>query len=111
MKNRTLVRELFASSQDFGGKTIKVAGWARTIRDSKAFGFIELNDGTYFKNLQVVFERENLTEIPQETLIFRGVETTITLTPYERKRFAKVIVSFRALKTANPYSILFFPFC
>ena len=33
-----------------------VSGWVRTVRDSKAFGFIELNDGTYFKNLQIVLE-------------------------------------------------------
>ena len=44
----------------YGGKSITVAGWARTIRDSKAFGFIELNDGSCFKSTQIVFERANL---------------------------------------------------
>ena len=91
MKNRTLVRELFASSQDFGGKTIKVAGWARTIRDSKAFGFIELNDGTYFKNLQVVFERENLTNYDDIAKLNVGssiiVEGVLVLTPDAKQPF------------------------
>lgn len=44
----------------YGGKSVTVAGWARTIRDSKAFGFIELNDGSCFKSTQIVFERANL---------------------------------------------------
>ena len=91
MKNRTLVRELFASSQDFGGKTIKVAGWARTIRDSKAFGFIELNDGTYFKNLQVVFERENLSNYDDIAKLNVGssiiVEGVLALTPEAKQPF------------------------
>lgn len=91
MKNRTLVRELFASSQDFGGKTIKVAGWARTIRDSKAFGFIELNDGTYFKNLQVVFERENLSNYDDIAKLNVGssiiVEGVLVLTPEAKQPF------------------------
>ncbi len=44
----------------YGGQEVTVAGWARTIRDSKAFGFIELNDGSCFKSTQIVFERVNL---------------------------------------------------
>lgn len=49
--NRTEIRQLFASPQDFEGKTVTVCGWVRTIRDSKALGFIELNDGGCFNNL------------------------------------------------------------
>ena len=62
MQKRTLIKDIFASPEIYGGKELTVMGWARTIRDSKAFGFIELNDGSYFKNLQVVFEREKLSE-------------------------------------------------
>ena len=57
---RTLLRELYTSLSEFDGKTVTVCGWAKTIRDSKSFGFIELNDGSYFKNTQIVFEREFL---------------------------------------------------
>ena len=45
---RLTLKELNASIDCYGGKTVTVAGWARTIRDSKAFGFIELNDGSCF---------------------------------------------------------------
>ena len=57
---RTYVKELFSEPKKFADKTITVAGWARTIRSSNAFGFIELNDGSFFSNLQIVFESEKL---------------------------------------------------
>ena len=53
---RTEIKKLFAAPEEFEGKEIKVSGWVRTIRSSKSIGFIELNDGSCFKNLQVVFE-------------------------------------------------------
>ena len=49
---------MFSKIDEFDGKDVVVGGWVRTIRDSKAFGFIELNDGSSFKCLQVVLERE-----------------------------------------------------
>ncbi len=45
---------LFADQEHLDGKEVPMSGWARTIRDMKTFGFIELNDGSCFKNLQVV---------------------------------------------------------
>lgn len=55
---RELIKDLFSKIDEFDGKDVVVGGWVRTIRDSKAFGFIELNDGSGFKCLQVVLERE-----------------------------------------------------
>ena len=55
------IRELYHSQLTEGIAEISVSGWVRTVRDSKAFGFIELNDGTFFKNLQIVLE-DGLTE-------------------------------------------------
>ena len=55
----TSIRSLYQGQPEAG--EITVSGWVRTVRDSKAFGFIELNDGTYFKNLQLVLE-DGLTE-------------------------------------------------
>ena len=52
---RTTVVQIFADQAAFGGQTVTVCGWARTIRDMKTFGFLELNDGSCFQNLQVVF--------------------------------------------------------
>lgn len=62
---RIEIRELNTSFQQLDGKEVFVCGWVRTIRDSKTFGFIEINDGTFFKNLQVVFDDslENFQEI------------------------------------------------
>jgi asparaginyl-tRNA synthetase len=51
-----LIRQLFKESEVHLGQAIQVSGWVRTLRDSKTFGFIELNDGSFFKNLQIVFD-------------------------------------------------------
>ena len=63
---RVTLRELSKTSESYGDSLITVAGWVKTLRTSKHLGFIELNDGTTFKNLQVVFEDnkvENFNEI------------------------------------------------
>ena len=54
---RELISNIYASAESFGGKTVTLGGWVRNLRDSKAFGFIDLNDGSYFRSVQVVFER------------------------------------------------------
>lgn len=51
-----LVKDLYRNTEKYSGKEIKVSGWVRTVRDSKTFGFIELNDGSFFKNVQIVFD-------------------------------------------------------
>ena len=88
---RTTVKEIFASPEQFAGKEITVAGWARTIRSSNAFGFIELNDGSYFSNLQIVFEEQfldNYKDIAKQnvgaSLIVVG---TLVLTPEAKQPF------------------------
>ena len=53
---RELIKSIYADQNAYGGKEITVGGWARSIRDSKAFGFIDLYDGSCFKTMQVVFE-------------------------------------------------------
>lgn len=65
------IKKLFRAPQDYVGRTITVPGWVKTVRDSKTFGFIELNDGTFFRNLQVVFEEgklENFKEVARLTV-------------------------------------------
>ena len=51
-----VVKELFRNSEKYFGKEITISGWVKTVRDSKNFGFIELNDGSFFKNIQIVFD-------------------------------------------------------
>ena len=50
----TTVKEIFRDYEQFLGTEITLGGWIRTSRDSKAFGFIELNDGSYLTNIQIV---------------------------------------------------------
>ncbi|MDR0879780.1 MAG: asparagine--tRNA ligase [Clostridioides sp.] len=59
------VKELYRNQEEYVGKKVKVAGWIRTSRGSKNFGFIELNDGSFFKNMQIVCEDklENFKEV------------------------------------------------
>ena len=66
----TLIKDLFRNKEKYDGKEIKVSGWIRTLRDSKTFGFIELNDGSFFKNLQIVFNDtlDNFKEVSKLTI-------------------------------------------
>ncbi|MDF2801271.1 MAG: asparaginyl-tRNA synthetase [Anaerocolumna sp.] len=59
------IRELYRNKEDYIGKEITLGGWVRSIRDSKAFGFIVLHDGTYFETLQIVYHdtMSNFAEI------------------------------------------------
>jgi len=50
------IKDLYANYNDYDGKSLQVQGWAKSIRDMKAYGFIELNDGSYFKSVQIVME-------------------------------------------------------
>ncbi len=61
----TLIKQILRKPEEHVDKTVKISGWIRTIRSSKAFGFIEVNDGSFFKNLQVVFDEklENFEDI------------------------------------------------
>lgn len=52
--NRTKIAQLYADADAFAGKTVTVAGWVKSVRDMKNFGFVTLNDGSCFKDLQVV---------------------------------------------------------
>ena len=56
MMSYTKIATIFADSEALSGQTVTVGGWVRTIRDLKGFGFIELNDGSCFRNLQIVME-------------------------------------------------------
>ena len=51
-----IVKDLFLNIDKYENKEISIEGWVKTVRDSKTFGFIELNDGSFFKNIQIVFE-------------------------------------------------------
>ena len=81
----TKIATIFADSETLSGKEVTVGGWARTIRDMKNFGFVELNDGSCFKNLQVVMEAgtlANYAEIASQNVGAALIVTgTVVLTP------------------------------
>lgn len=68
--NGTLVKDLYRKTGDYINNNVQVAGWVRTVRSSKSFGFIELNDGSFFKNLQIVFDEklDNFEELTKLTI-------------------------------------------
>ncbi len=65
------MKELYAQKEKYLHKKIQITGWVRTVRSSKTFGFIELNDGTFFSNLQVVYD-ENLSNYKEVSKLITG---------------------------------------
>ena len=63
--NKLVIKDLYKNTNEYKDKEVTLEGWVRTIRDSKTFGFIELNDGSFFKNVQIVFsdKLDNFAEI------------------------------------------------
>ncbi|MCH5153310.1 MAG: asparagine--tRNA ligase [Clostridiales bacterium] len=86
---RVVIKELLANGKKFDGKLVTVCGWAKTIRDSKVFGFIELNDGSCFKSLQIVFEQSKLDNFDEIAHLNVGsalvVTGTVALTPENKQ--------------------------
>ena len=81
----TKIAAIYADSETLSGQTVTVGGWVRTIRDMKQFGFLELNDGSCFKNLQVVMDAgvlSNYVEIAAQNVGAALVVTgAVVLTP------------------------------
>ena len=103
---RTEIARIFADMEQFGGQEVTVCGWARTIRDMKNFGFIELNDGSCFKNLQVVMDVEalsNYKEIASQNvgaaLIVKG---TVVLTPAAKQPLEVKATSIEVEGVSSP---------
>lgn len=74
---RVEIRDLYKAYQGYDGKTITLCGWARTIRDSKNIGFIELNDGA-FKSAQIVMERSKVKNYDEAVKQLTGTSFAVT---------------------------------
>ncbi|WP_313118977.1 asparagine--tRNA ligase [Proteiniclasticum ruminis] len=84
------VKELYRNAQDYEGQSVRLSGWIRTSRVSKSFGFIELNDGGFFKNAQIVFDEslENFQEVAKYHIATAiTVEGTVIYTPDAKQPF------------------------
>lgn len=95
------IKSLFRSPDQYLGQKVKVGAWVRTVRSSKEFGFIEVNDGTFFKGLQVVFEASlaNFSEV-EKLSVGSSIEVSGTLVespaagqPFELKAEQIVIIN------------------
>jgi asparaginyl-tRNA synthetase len=88
---KVLVKDLVRESASYAGKEIEVSGWIRTNRDQKSYGFISLNDGTHFSPVQIVYDRDQLSDFDRVARL--GVGSAITakgvleLTPEAKQPF------------------------
>ncbi len=88
---RAYVKDIYRDRERYDGQEVTVSGWIRTLRASNKFGFIELNDGTFFESIQVVLsvdELENFEEVakyPIATAIH--VTGELVLTPDAKQPF------------------------
>lgn len=95
----TLIKQLYRETEKFTDKEVSVSGWIRTQRNSKTFGFIELNDGSFFKNIQIVFDDklDNFVEITKLAISSSlTVEGKVVATPNSKQAFelhaSKIII-------------------
>lgn len=90
-KDNVLVRSLYRNTDEYLNKEVAITGWIRTLRASNAFGFIEINDGSFFKNVQIVFGSElanfkDISKLPISSslkVIGTVVETPNAKQPFE----------------------------
>ena len=86
-----LLRELYRNTAEYGGQEVVIKGWVRNNRASNKFGFIELNDGSFFKSVQVVYEEEFLTNFEEISKAYVAtaleVKGVVELTPNAKQPF------------------------
>ena len=103
---RVLFKDLYNDISAFDGKAITVGGWARSIRDSKSFGFIDLNDGSCFKGVQIVFEREKVANYDEIASLNVGSAVVVTgkviATPQNKQPFEINADSIAVEGTSTP---------
>lgn len=75
---RVLIADLYQQLSEYDGKSVTVCGWIRSVRASKAFGFIDLNDGSCFKGIQIVFEEGKIDNYKEAAKMNVGASVVIT---------------------------------
>ena len=87
---QALIKDLYRNTESYIEQKVQLSGWIRTIRDSRNFGFIELNDGSFFKGVQIVFDEQlanfkEITKLPISSSI--RVEGDFIYTPQAKQPF------------------------
>ena len=90
MQKNVLVKSIYRNTKEYASKEVTISGWIRTLRASNTFGFIEVNDGSFFKNIQVVFSSElenfkDISKLPISSSI--SVIGTLVETPDAKQPF------------------------
>ncbi len=86
----TRIKDIFLAPERFGGSTVRLAGWVRTVRDSKAFAFVELNDGSTVKSIQLVLDETTANfELGRKLSVGSAIyaEGEVLLTPEAKQPF------------------------
>ena len=103
---RILMSEFYKNAEKYADQQVVVCGWVRTIRDSKSFGFIELNDGSCFKSVQIVFEAGKISNYDEISKLNVGSSLVVTgklvLTPENKQPFEIVAESIRVEGKSTP---------
>ena len=102
------IKKLFVQTAEYVDKNVVVCGWVRTARDSKAVAFIELNDGTCLRNLQLVFDREKVDEAQLKAAMVVGASLCVegTLIASERNGCELNVTKFSVLgECPNDYPL------
>ncbi len=95
----TDIKVLFESCKDYLQTDVTVCGWVRTWRDSKSISFIELNDGTSLKNLQLIIEKDKLAESEVKPALVVGcaLKAEGTFIPSDRNGFEISVKNIQVL--------------
>ncbi len=100
------LRELHRSAESFAGKNITVNGWVRTNRNNNHFGFVELNDGSFFKSVQIVYEADTLKNYDEIAKVNVSaalkVTGTVVLTPEAKQPFEIKAEEIELLADTDP---------
>ncbi len=100
----TDIKQLFSSPDGFVGNEVTVCGWVRTARDSKTVSFVEINDGTAFKNIQLVFDKEKTDEASYREAMNVGTSVKVKgkFVTSERNGYEIEVSSIEILGTCQP---------
>ncbi len=93
----TDIKDLFASSDKYSNGSVTVCGWVRTARESKSISFIELNDGTCLRNIQLVINKENAKTVFTLPSVGTALKVTGNFVPSERNGYEIAVTDMEVL--------------